>query len=172
MYSIYDKPMAIREVQRYLLLISQEDGRITEVPVDGIYGEPTRIAVAEFQKNNGLKQTGTVDKETFDLLYLTYTEIRDERDASSYVTVIEAFPLRLGDNGVDVEQLNLMLRQLGEYYIDLKRPEAEAFFSPVTEAAVKEMQKKFLEKETGVVTKKLFRRLRNEISARERMKKI
>ena len=45
MYSIYDKTLAIREVQRYLLLISEEEERITDIAVDGIYGESTRRAV-------------------------------------------------------------------------------------------------------------------------------
>ena len=172
MYSIYDKPMAIREVQRYLLLISQVDKTIQEVPVDGIYGEPTRIAVSEFQKQQGLRETGKVNQETFDLLYLRFLEIRDEKDAESYVTVVEAFPLRLGDRGVDVMELNTMLRQLGEYYVDLVVPESEAFFSTLTEDAVKSMQKRFRERESGMVSKKLFARLRREIRARENTQNI
>jgi peptidoglycan hydrolase-like protein with peptidoglycan-binding domain len=37
-------------------------------PIDGIMGPRTRQAVREFQKVNGLEQTGTLDQETMQKL--------------------------------------------------------------------------------------------------------
>jgi murein L,D-transpeptidase YcbB/YkuD len=37
-------------------------------PIDGIIGNKTRSALKEFQSSNGLKATGTLDKETKDKL--------------------------------------------------------------------------------------------------------
>ena len=172
MYAIYDKALAIREIQRYLLLISEEEAAINEVPVDGIYGEATRNAVSEFQKISDLPQTGTVDRLTFDMLYLRALSIERERDASLAVTEIESFPLKLGDKGSDVERLNITLIQLSQYYIDMIKPESGAFFSRLTEESVKEMQRTFFEEESGIVSKRLFERLMREVRAREKIKNL
>ena len=51
MYPLSDKVSAIREVQKFLHLISDKKGStIPRVSIDGIYGEETRGAVSEFQR--------------------------------------------------------------------------------------------------------------------------
>lgn len=54
----------IRDVQRELSLLGYPVG-----PIDGFYGPNTRRSVALFQKEQGIKPTGTIDKKTIDALY-------------------------------------------------------------------------------------------------------
>ena len=107
---------------------------------------------------------------TFDLLYLRALSIKEERDASLAVTEGEVFPLKLGDSGPDVERLNVTLIQLSKYYADMVNPESDAFFSRLTENSVKAMQRTFYEEESGIVSKKLFKRLLREVRAREKIR--
>lgn len=48
------------------LLISKNYNSV--IKVNGVYGSDTKMAVMVFQKDNGLKMTGIVDKETWEML--------------------------------------------------------------------------------------------------------
>ena len=168
MYRVEDKPLAIREVQRYLLIISQNDPSLEAISVDGIYTEQTRAAVSQFQQNNAIFVTGTVDKTTFDLLYAEARRTIDDEEHKTRVSEPDKFPLRLGDSGHDVTMLNNNLRSLTEYYIDIEDIPYGSFFSRSTESAVKMMQQHFRENIDGEVTRKLFVRIEDELSARRR----
>lgn len=66
--------------------------------VSGSYGEATRSAVMDFQRDNGLSATGDADMATQQLLYQTQYR-----------------PLRLGCVGEDVRELQVRLMVLGYY---------------------------------------------------------
>ena len=51
------------------------------VPIDGIYGENTRLAVMNFQQKKGLEITGTVNYETYLAFFDAYERLStDEKD--------------------------------------------------------------------------------------------
>ena len=166
MYRIEDKNSAVREVQRYILIIGEVDNELPKIPVDGFYGEETRLAVSDFQRSRGIADTGSVDKETFDLLFFEADEIQKERKRRQSVINYESFPLKLGDSGSDVSNLNTVLRELGEYYKNINPLPVGGFFSRNTESAVKVMQYHLRQTEEGVVSIELYNRLREEIAAR------
>ena len=64
-----DTRTPIRNLQRWLRVISRKNGGTGEVFIDGIYGEETREAVMEFQQKNGLVPTGEVDLNTFNAVF-------------------------------------------------------------------------------------------------------
>lgn len=68
-YRIDREEEAVAEVQSYLRALSYRHAEIAHVGIDGIYGEETREAVRAFQLLYALEATGTVDNETFLLLY-------------------------------------------------------------------------------------------------------
>ena len=70
MYKFYEKSEAIREVQKFLGTISNAEDKPTQ---NGNYDDKTREGVIAFQKSMGIAPTGTVDFETFKLLYAAYT---------------------------------------------------------------------------------------------------
>ena len=99
MYRINDKAAFIKSIQEYLLLISADRDESPQSPVDGIYGEQTRAAIEAFQKIFGTEVTGTVDKETYDLLYSDATRIKNMNIAKSEAYEKDAFPLSNGAFG-------------------------------------------------------------------------
>ena len=171
MYSVNDKQSAIKEVQRFLYVISQKEKSIPYVSVDGYYGDETRLAVLEFQRLNFLEENGTVEKETYDILYKTYLEILDDVNASENGLNSDNFPLKSGDSSNDVAILNSLLRELYQYYRDLSLPYGD-FFSKETEISVKEMQKHLLEEESGIVSERFLEKLKKENNNRKIFKTI
>ena len=169
MYQLNDKPSAIKEIQRFLYVISQKEKTLPHVSIDGYYGDETRLAVLEFQRLNFLEESGTVEKETYDTLYKTYLEILDEINASENGLNSESFPLKLGDSGNDVSILNSILRELCKYYKEISPP-YEDFFSRETEESVKQLQRHLLEEESGTVTESFLGKLKKEADNRKSFK--
>jgi len=168
MYRITDEAFAIREVQRFLLIIAERESSIPIVPVDGIYGEDTRVAVTEFQKIKAIDATGTVNKETFELLFFEADDIINEKKNRAAVIESEKFPLKLGDSGTDVSLLNTLIRHLSKFYKDIYELPHGSFFSRETENAVKIIQGVFREEKSGTVSENLLALLRSEVVAREK----
>ena len=63
---------AVRNLQLYLRTISFFDTRIGRVPIDGIYEDDTKRAVAAFGRTRGLPVSETVDRATWDAIYQEY----------------------------------------------------------------------------------------------------
>ncbi len=167
MYHINDKNGAVREVQKYLLTISQTEEYLPHITVDGIYNEDTKLAVISFQHEMGLNETGKTDRETFDLLFSEYVRINESNDHEKNILNIKDFPLKRGSSGSDVAVLNTHIRELSAYYPDLGEP-ASDYFSSVTEDSVKLLQEYFLEDITGFADIKLFERIRKEANLRKK----
>ena len=111
---------AIRNIQTYLRHLSYHSDDIPPVPIDGIWESATRDAILAFQRKNGRDTTGTVDRETWDLLKKQY----DESVArNSPPAALELFPRRpadfsigLGDRGFLVDTVQYLLEQLSRVY--------------------------------------------------------
>ncbi|MBQ8289782.1 MAG: peptidoglycan-binding protein [Clostridia bacterium] len=170
MYYISDKASAVREVQRMLLIISQATDGISEVTVDGIYGDTTRLAVLEFQKISGLEQTAEVDLETFTLLFDKSEKILTEARVNAGVSDEEKYPLMTGDASGAVRRLNTELLSLTRYLPDMPRADVRGFFGRATEDAVKYFQNLVRAEADGKVSALLFDRIKNELSHREKFK--
>ena len=162
MYNITDKSSAIRELQKYLLAIS-ENASIPHLSVDGVFTEETKRAVEEFQKNNFLPVTGYAERKTFDLIYKQYLEALSNKQFTSN----EVYPLKIGDSGNDIIFLNYLINELSIYYRDLKKVYGD-FFSPDTEASVKLLQQYLLEENTGTVSEIFIKKLENELKERKK----
>ena len=78
MYLQHDTATAIRRVQEYLYEIHKYEGLPYSVARDGIYGDPTRKAVEDFQTRFGLPSTGIVDLVTFEALRSTAKKYMQE----------------------------------------------------------------------------------------------
>lgn len=62
----------VKDLQFYINTIASAYCVIGYVPENGIYGYETQAAVEEFQIGFGIPVTGFVDRQTWDLIYLTY----------------------------------------------------------------------------------------------------
>ncbi len=169
MYRIENEIMAIREVQKYLFLIGDENPERLKIAVDGIYSENTALSVKEFQTLSGLFPSGEVDKETFDRIYEEYYAIKRKRDRESKVPLWNG-DLSLGSTGEYTSILNLTLLSLGEFYKDIPAVREESFFSRATEQGVKFMQSVFGLEESGIVTLEIYLRILEEAQRAKRFK--
>ena len=114
----------------------------------GRYGRVTQAAVMAFQKANQLKDTGSVDTATYELmrsgnaLSRQEAEARKEREEKSDEEVF----LKPGDSGSNVGILQKYLLEYGYY-----AGEIDSEYSDIVEAAVKEFQKENALSQSGVV---------------------
>ena len=165
MYDTKDISAAVRTVQGYLYYLHRVfPERYLRVYTDGVYGNETRKAVENFQTLSGIVATGKVDLVTFERLYSEYLSAKTSMKESEF-----GFPMKIGDLGRGVEELHLLLRELGEYYTELPRVMRSAYYSEQTRDAVNYMRGVFNLESTGEVDIILFERLKGEINARRRI---
>ena len=163
-FELYDERAATMEVQNFLHVISdRETNDIQRVAIDGIYGEETREAVRKFQEIYGLYESGTVDRETFDLLNKIYLDILLREEVINAVLTNDPFPLSLGSQGNEVLILNVMLIELEKTYQDIGSVKKSSYYSIETENAVTNLQKIFRVEENGVVDALFYDRLKDEL---------
>lgn len=167
MYTLDDKPAAIREVQRFLLTISQAEKRLPHITVDGFYSEETALAVTEFQKIHLLPQTGKVDKITFDILFSEHQRMLNEKASRDGVYTNGEFPLTRGKSGESVRILHSLISQLGEYY-ELSFSPTGDYYGNDTYGAIKEIQRIFKLEENGNVSEVLITLMHRDLKAREK----
>ena len=165
MYPISDQGAAVMRVQRYLISALRSDG-VPLPPIDGVFAEDTGAAVLYFQEKMGLSPTGIVDDVTWAFLYQLHLEEQELSDTSDGVYRSEL--LRNGDQGEEVRRLNSYLAEL---YAD----EREVFlwdggdaFTQATEEAIRTLQRKWGERETGDADRAFRRRLTQEVETRNR----
>ena len=162
MYRLENKAAAVREVQRYLLIVAQKNEALPHITVDGIYSEQTREAVIIYQELYGLRKSGTVDIITFNSLRDEADLILREKELESTVISHSLFPLKIGSSGTDVANLNNALIELSAYY-DIQAPRRGSFYSKETEEAVKKMQRILILEEDGITTVELKARIDKEL---------
>lgn len=173
MYELLDKESAIKEIQRFLHVISDRvNPNIPRVSIDGIYGQETLEAVSVFQEIYGLNKSGTVDRETFELLYLLYDSAIKEKNTPSYVITSEGFPLKLGSQGNDVINLHLYITELEKTYADIGSVGKGSYFNAQTQNAVINLEKIFNMEPTGEVNAILYQRILTELDAIRRLEEI
>ena len=172
MYRLSDKTAAIKEVQRFLFVISDRvNEEVPRVAIDGIYGNETSEAVAYFQKIYGLLADGNVNRETFDLLFFLYDEAMNQLQLHNYIITDEGFPLTIGMQNHDVMVLNLILTELRYTYPDISHVEKINYFSKSTQNAIMDLQKIFGEEESGIVDEIFYKRLKDELNSTHMLKK-
>ncbi|MCA0170441.1 peptidoglycan-binding protein [Bacillus sp. RAR_GA_16] len=116
--------------------------------VDGIFGQITKTAVQNFQKANGLSQTGVADSKTLSAL-----------SKSSDVVKPATSGLTVGSRGSAVTNLQQMLKDRGYYSYNI-----DGIFGSITQKAVKEFQSIVGLPVTGVADDKTIDALKSRSS--------
>lgn len=112
MYRIEDTTAAIKEVQRYLISLS--DGG--HVVANGRYDENTRTAVMRFQKKVGITPDGTVDYHTFSALYDAFLEQQLKNDVSEASRGYLSFPITRNSKPEEIRSVNMKIQEILKYY--------------------------------------------------------
>ncbi len=169
-YFIQNEPEAILEVQRYLIaLFYAADGE--RVAGDGIFGDETEFAVKEFQKKQGLDETGSVDRKTFERLFGAYREAAQSKEEAPFLPAGAEIPAfaRSGERSPMVERLQERLIALLTHYGEKSYLRKSGYFDLATERAVKRLQHIFKEEESGKVSLRFYQRLEAAVLAEERV---
>lgn len=108
----------IYQVQNALYLLTRDRQNGASVVPDGVYGPETTKAVREFQQENRLPVTGTVDRETWTLLFEKSDQEKQRQAPPMGVEPFLQGPARLlpGDQGSAVGILQLMLGEISKKY--------------------------------------------------------
>ncbi len=166
MYELNDTASAVKEVQKFLYVISDKaHPEVPRISVDGIYGTETQDAVKIFQEIYDIEPTGVVDRVTFELLYQVYDENRSIPQQQRMDE--ELFPIQLGNSGNHVLKIHLLMSDLKERYSGIGRIPKDSYFSVDSKNATKEFQKIFRFSETGAIEYELYLRMLAELTCIE-----
>ena len=138
-YAKGDRGKNVEWLQKKLKMIEYLDGGI-----DAIYGEDTARAVKSFQVDEGLSDTGAVDKETLDRLN------------EKYETVSKNRIVKPGERGKRVIRLQNRLFLHGYH-----PGSSDGIYGAGTELAIKRLQIKENLKQTGIADSEVLNYLEN-----------
>ncbi len=137
---------AVLNLQRYLRQLSYHDPRITPPPIDGIFERDTARALREFQRAQGLPETGIADRATWDLLYALYRVSLTEHTPARAVFFFpsrESFAIFAQESAAfPVAALQYMLRELSARYGGMEGVTLNGVYDSPTREAVRNFQEK------------------------------
>lgn len=150
---------AIKNIQKYLRHLSYHNENINPVPIDGVWESDTQKAVAAFQKENGLRMTGTVDRETWDKLKAEYDKSVAENSPPVMLNLFprepQGYALSLGNKGFLTDAVQYMLGELSRLYF-LPNFSITGEYDQNTANAVSEFQKRNLIPQSGKVDRETW----------------
>lgn len=152
-YTDEEKKSHIAEIQKYLRTISQTNQNIPTVIPTGVYDDKTAEAVRVFQREYGLPVTGTVDRETWDLLFEVYLAVQEYLTESAAIMPFpdSSYSICEGDKNYTVYILQAMLNTIAEYYANVDSISVNGVYGKATTDAIKNMQTVTGENSTGDV---------------------
>ena len=143
----------VRILQRQLTRIVKDYPFMGQPGTDGIFGEKTRQTVIAFQKQFRLTPDGVVGRATWYKISYIYVSVKDlaeltsegEKPTGSQETLTGSnypgSPLRRGDRGNPVTQIQFWLDRLAEFTPELSGLSVDGIFGAGTERAVRDFQR-------------------------------
>lgn len=172
MYRQSNKKAAVTEIQKYLFFLSDKRyPEIPRIPIDGIFDKETENAVMEFQKIMLLTPSGVVDFETSTALRNEYESVMNDYNTDNYIFGHSNLPLKENDQNEDVRALHVMINRLRKTYPQISAVGSGSYFSSITKNALKQLRDIFSLPGLPILDKRLYRRMKEEIDARERIEK-
>lgn len=136
---------AILNVQKYLRHLSFGSDNIGDLPLDGIWDRATRDALIAFQNEMRLSPTGTVDRETWDILKREYDASVAQNSPPARIDLFPrspmGFELKEGDTGILVDTVQYILSELERLY-SLPEINRNGVYDGATADAVKYFQER------------------------------
>lgn len=170
MYFTNDKIRAVNEIKKFIYILSENSyPSIPRTTIDGNYDEETKAAVKEFQRIEGLKESGNVDYETFTALYEAYRTSVIDMESADYALGGEGFPYEEGMLAEDIMIINMLINKLSTRYGSVERVNSGRYFSADTGNAVEALRKIYLMNESRLVDRAFFDRLILDVKAAKRM---
>ncbi len=153
------KPIAA--LQTMLRTIAQTEDTIPSVQTDGVYGENTKRAVSEIQRQHGMDVTGITDFETWQVIEKQYKTARVEANAAVPLQIVidpkQAF--LPGCRNKHVLLIQAMFEALADDYQELKEVHVSGVYDEATENAVRWLQKACDQTCSGICNKQMWKML-------------
>ena len=137
---------SVAQLQTALNRISQSFPAIPKLAVDGIYGANTEAAIRVYQRVFGLEEDGITGRQTWYSVEQVFTGVLRLSELQSQGLRYEDLgwefpePLRAGDRGDRVRQLQYMLAVVAQFVQELPSLSVDGIFGPVTREAVAAFQ--------------------------------
>ena len=145
----------VKLLQYYLLVVSVFDSRVPPLQIIGVYGENTYQSVIAFQKIFGFVPDGVVTDEVWTVLLNVYEALYASLPESAFAETAQGYfgnILLMGSEGVEVRYLQEYLKIISDLYGVIPPVTVNGIYDEQTENAVREFQRLFGIKETGIVT--------------------
>ncbi len=138
---------SVAQIQTALNRISQNFPAVPKLSVDGIFGSVTENAVRIFQRVFGLAEDGVVGRQTWYAVERVYAGVLRLSELRSLGLRYEDLgwefpePLRLGDRGDKVRQLQYMLAVVAQFVQEVPSIAVDGIFGQQTRDAVSAFQR-------------------------------
>ena len=156
----------VRAIQEQLNRIAINYPSIPFIAVDGVYGESTERSVRQFQKIFDLDPDGIVGKATWYAISRVYVAVKELAELTSEGERVDyaaqeypGRPLRLGDRGAEVLEIQLYLGTIALYNDEVKRVALDGVFGESTLNSVVSFQRAYGIDPDGVVGKVTWDRI-------------
>lgn len=162
--SLGDQGEKVIIAQFMLNLIRAFYSDLPSIKTDGYYGEESKIAVEDFQRNNNIPVTGIIDDQTWEVMYRQYKGIVDTVMATKRLNIpeVKQYPgtvLELGSRGEDVRQLQEYINTIYLAYPQVSAVNPTGFFGNNTRQSVIEFQRFSGLPQTGRVNEETWNRI-------------
>lgn len=140
-----DEGIYVRVLRYYLGVLGYFDPALPILPLGNTYDQQTTDAVLTFQRQNGLPETGEIDRETWNAILRAYASVRFSLpEAFTYSDFI--YPGRILSPGMsdwDVRILQQMLSVITAANPDLPPVTVTGTYDNATEAAIRQIQAQY-----------------------------
>ena len=151
-YNLEDSSNPILQIQRLLRNIDRDEAAFTSVAPSGSFESNTRDAVIRFQDKYGLRSTGVVDKETWDLLHRIDSA---KKKLNSLVQGVKIFPqsesynIPFGSRNDLLYIIQIFLNEIANEYDSIEMLELNGIYNTPTQNAIKAFQRAHLIEDNG-----------------------
>lgn len=158
-YTSQQKKDHIYEVQSLLHTLSYVIGTIPTVIPDGYFDNETSIAVRAFQREYGLRETGTVNSETWNEIVRVYLEHTGKEPSAYDIFPSDDYSVGYGDTGLLVYIIEAMLNDIAKGYDNFKAVEVDGVFGENDIEALKHFLRRAGLSETEKIDSMVWNRL-------------
>ncbi len=139
-----DRGTEVRIIQYYLNFLGFFNPRLSQIGVDGVFGNETYNAVVNFQRLYGLTADGIVGRTTWNMLNNAYNGVLNSlpNEYKSYSSLLyPGYFITTGASGNVVTQLQTFLRVIAQNDRSVPMVTVDGSYGPQTAAAVTAVQR-------------------------------